>query len=128
MNTLTIAIQQFSDWRKAKGRGGGIKIPDSLWDLAVAAARDLDAISVARALGLSSHQLRQRMSVIRPAPEPVAEADVMVFPSAEVVSVHTAKPTFLAEIVLGSRVHIRVPAGTPREDLKAVLGAVLEVV
>ncbi len=128
MNTLITAIQQFSDWRKSKGRGGGVKIPDKLWDTAVAAAGELDAISVARALGLSSHELRRRMRSVAATAEPVPEADVVVFPAAEVVAAGNAKPNFLAEILLGSRVHIRIPAGTPREDLKALLSVVLEVV
>jgi hypothetical protein len=128
MKTLTIAIQQFSAWRKRKGRGGGVKIPDNLWEAAAAAARDLDPISVARALGVSSHELRRRMDPRSATFQPPSESDVVVFPAAEVVAVGNAEPKFLAEILLGSSVHIRVPAGTPREDLKALLGVLLEVV
>lgn len=132
MNSLTIAIQQFSEWRKAKGRAKG-KIPECLWEAAVAAALELDPITVSRVLGLVTHELRTKMRVMQ-APAPLASpgavpsSDVVVFPADEILPPSTGGALFIAEILIRNRIHLRIPAGTSREDLKALLGAVWEVV
>ncbi len=59
---LSDVESQFERWRRSRSRG--TRIPATLWDAAVGAARDCGVSKVAGALGLDYYKLKQRLEAV----------------------------------------------------------------
>lgn len=106
---LSDVESQFERWRRSRRRGA--RIPATLWDAAVGAARDCGVSKVAGALRLDYYKLKQRLET-DPGPETgvgcsFLEIPLPIPPMSECV--------FELEDAEGTRLRIAVKGASPTE-------------
>jgi hypothetical protein len=78
---LAKAARRFQRWRKYRS---GHRIPDPLWEIALALAKSFGLAQTTRALGLNYETLKKRLQAQKkpgPAPSPVPPEFVEILPS-----------------------------------------------
>jgi hypothetical protein len=106
---LSEVESQFERWRRSRRRG--TRIPTSLWEAAVGAARDCGVSKVAGALRLDYYKLKERLEAA-PGPAPVGRGGFLEIPWP---SPPASECVFELEDAEGTHLRVTLKGASPAE-------------
>ena len=121
--TLSTAQREFKVWRRTRPRGS--RIPSSLWQSAVDAARDHGVSRSAQALRLDYYRLKERLESAPEVagPDPVPGGGFLEFP---LFTPATSECVFALEDARGTRLRVELK-GVASEELEALARALWNI-